>query len=497
MDDEKGTAWGIHSRLYYTHGAFPSVWGNYDHGFLLPRNSAFWLRASAGKSFGDFTSPFASFYFGAFGNNYIDHLSIDRYRDYYSFPGVGIDAMGARSFGKLLGEYNLPPKRFRELGTTWAYVNWARLTLFSSGLITNFTSDRQPRLFCQRRNATGFSRGVVYLLEHDAFRRLRRRGRSQRPRHHRIHGLAADSLMFSPAAPVVSRAGQRERASGADFSVRAGVDRHLQTADARPRAAIGGRGMRGGGGLLWPQHRDLCVGDRSPAIWARSGAPVIEEIAKALYVAWLLRSNRVGFMVDTAISGFAVGAGFAVLENLTYIPDLSASGLVASAIRGLGTAMMHGGATAIFGTVSANVSEIRGSRSPLTFLPGLAMAIAIHELYNQPLWRPVIAAVVVLVTLPAVIAFIFWRSEKVLEKWLGTKLDKDIDLLQMIATGTFSKSPVGVYAVARKYFHAGDSGRHAFVSAPVAGAERARQRRFAAPRDGLSRGAGSGACRGN
>jgi len=186
-------------------------------------------------------------------------------------------------------------------------------------------------------------------------------------------------------------------------------------------------------------------GIASPAVWARSGAPVIEEIAKALYVAWLLRSNRVGFMVDTAVSGFAVGAGFAVLENLTYIPDLSASGLIASAIRGLGTAMMHGGATAIFGTVSANVSEIRGSRSPIVFLPGLAMAIVIHELYNQPWWRPVMAAVCVLVILPMVIAFIFWRSEKVLENWLGTKLDKDIDLLQMIATGKFGESHVGSY----------------------------------------------------
>ena len=73
------------------------------------------------------------------------------------------------------------------------------------------------------------------------------------------------------------------------------------------------------------------------------------------------------------------------------------------------------------------------------------MAIVIHELYNQPWWRPVIAAAVVLVSLPAVVAFIFWRSEKVLEKWLGTKLDKDIDLLQMIASGTLSKSPVGKY----------------------------------------------------
>jgi RsiW-degrading membrane proteinase PrsW (M82 family) len=183
----------------------------------------------------------------------------------------------------------------------------------------------------------------------------------------------------------------------------------------------------------------------SAGIWARSGAPVIEEIVKALYVAWLLRSNRVGFMVDTAISGFAVGAGFAVLENLTYLPDLSATGLVTSAIRGLGTAMMHGGTTAIFGTVSANLSEIRSSRSPLVYLPGLAIAVVIHLLYNQPFLRPVTSAVVILLTLPAAMAFVFWRSEAALEKWLGTKLDKDIDLLQMITSGTFSSSRAGSY----------------------------------------------------
>jgi hypothetical protein len=140
VDDEQGTKWGIYSRIYYADSAFPRVWANYDRGFLLPKNSALWLRSSAGKSFGDFTSPFSSFYFGAFGNNYIDHQEVDRYRDYYSFPGVGIDGIAARSFGKFLAEYNLPPKRFRDFGATWCYVNWARLTLFSSGLFTNFTS---------------------------------------------------------------------------------------------------------------------------------------------------------------------------------------------------------------------------------------------------------------------------------------------------------------------------------------------------------------------
>jgi len=183
----------------------------------------------------------------------------------------------------------------------------------------------------------------------------------------------------------------------------------------------------------------------SPERWARFGAPVLEELAKGLYVAWLLRSNRVGFMVDSAIAGFAVGAGFAVLENLSYIPDLSASGLAASAVRGMGTAMMHGGTTAIFGAVSSSLGEIRGSRRALVFLPGWAIAIAIHELYNQPLLSPVLAAAVVLVTLPVVIVLIFWRSEKALENWLGTKLDKDIDLLQMMSTGTFSSSHAGAY----------------------------------------------------
>jgi protease PrsW len=187
------------------------------------------------------------------------------------------------------------------------------------------------------------------------------------------------------------------------------------------------------------------LGVASPENWARFGAPVLEEAAKALYVAWLLRSNRVGFMVDAAISGFAVGAGFAVLENLTYLGDISASGLAASAVRGMGTAMMHGGATAIFAAVSSSIGEIRGSRSMVAFAPGWLIATAIHAVYNQPRHAPVLAAAVVLVTLPAIIALIFWRSEKALEKWLGTKLDKDIDLLQMMSTGTFTSTHAGRY----------------------------------------------------
>jgi RsiW-degrading membrane proteinase PrsW (M82 family) len=179
--------------------------------------------------------------------------------------------------------------------------------------------------------------------------------------------------------------------------------------------------------------------------WARFGAPVMEEVGKALYVVWLIRASRVGFMVDTAVSGFALGAGFAVIENLAYLPMIAGAGLATAAVRGLGTALMHGGTTAIFGLVSVNRSEISGSYRPLVFAPGLAIAIVIHSLYNQALLPPLVAAEALLVLLPAVFSFIFWRGEKSLEKWVGTKLDKDMDLLHMLATGTFTESHAGRY----------------------------------------------------
>ena len=111
---KRDTAWGLYSRLYYSHTRVSAVSGEITTtDSCCPATAPFGCASSAGKSLGDFASPFSSFYFGAFGNNYMDHGTIDRYRDYYSFPGVGIDAIGARSFGKLLGEYNLPPLRFR------------------------------------------------------------------------------------------------------------------------------------------------------------------------------------------------------------------------------------------------------------------------------------------------------------------------------------------------------------------------------------------------
>ncbi|MGH2567850.1 MAG: PrsW family glutamic-type intramembrane protease, partial [Bacteroidota bacterium] len=83
-------------------------------------------------------------------------------------------------------------------------------------------------------------------------------------------------------------------------------------------------------------------------LYPRYVAPVVEETLKALYMVLLIRSKKIGFMVDAALFGFAVGAGFAFVENVTYLRSLPHATLFVWVIRGFGTAVMHGGTTAIF-----------------------------------------------------------------------------------------------------------------------------------------------------
>jgi hypothetical protein len=111
---------------------------NLDYGFLLPLDhSSVWFRASVGASSGDRDDPFANFYFGGFGNNWVDYQDVKRYRASYSFPGIGLNEAGGSTYGKITAEWVLPPLRFRRLGFFNLYCNWSQLSLFASGLSAN------------------------------------------------------------------------------------------------------------------------------------------------------------------------------------------------------------------------------------------------------------------------------------------------------------------------------------------------------------------------
>lgn len=143
IEGESGVQWKVSTEVDDTFPkVFPRVWGEYTCGFLLPlRNSSLWIRSSAGKAFGDANDPVANFYFGGFGNNWVDKGDFSRYRQYDSFPGVKIDQIGANSFAKSMGEWDLTPVHFRNFGSTMLYCNWARLALFSGVLGANPASN--------------------------------------------------------------------------------------------------------------------------------------------------------------------------------------------------------------------------------------------------------------------------------------------------------------------------------------------------------------------
>lgn len=186
------------------------------------------------------------------------------------------------------------------------------------------------------------------------------------------------------------------------------------------------------------------VGVGRPTV-TRYVAPVVEELLKGVALVYLIRSKRVGFLVDAAIFGFAVGTGFAMVENIYYLQALDDASIVVWIVRGFGTAIMHGGVTAIFAVVSKTLTEGSDSESVVYFLPGLLAAIVIHSFFNHFILSPVYSAVAVLVLLPPIIVFVFRRSEASLERWLGVGLDADAELLQLMHSGEFSQSRVGSY----------------------------------------------------
>ncbi len=181
------------------------------------------------------------------------------------------------------------------------------------------------------------------------------------------------------------------------------------------------------------------------ALYSRYVAPVIEETLKALYLFYLLRAKKIGFMVDAAIHGFAIGAGFAVIENIYYLQSLQSANLFLWIIRGFGTAIMHGGTTAILGIIAKGLSERHAADRIRFFLPGLGIAILIHSFYNHFLLPPVLSTVSLLIILPLIIVVVFAQSERSTRHWLGVGFDTDMELLEMIDSGKIAETKIGAY----------------------------------------------------
>jgi len=177
--------------------------------------------------------------------------------------------------------------------------------------------------------------------------------------------------------------------------------------------------------------------------YSRYAAPVIEEAMKACVMIYLFRTNRIGFLVDAAILGFAVGAGFGVVENFYYLYMASDAQIAVWVVRGFGTAIMHGGTMALFGVMAQTLTERRMKINPLLYVPGFIVAITIHSVFNHFPGTPILTTLGTLLALPPIFLIVFQKSARTMHEWLEVDFDEDAMLLEQINSGEFTESRIG------------------------------------------------------
>ena len=181
------------------------------------------------------------------------------------------------------------------------------------------------------------------------------------------------------------------------------------------------------------------------AAYSRYAAPLVEEALKAIYIVVLLRFSRIGFMVDAAIYGFAVGAGFAVVENVFYLMNLESAGLIVWIVRGFGTAAIHQSTMAVFAVLTKTLLDRHRHMNAWIFLPGFLLAVITHSLYNHFIISPTTSTVMILVLLPLLVIIVFERSERATRAWLGVGFDADQEVLRTMSMGEFPETRIGRY----------------------------------------------------
>lgn len=182
----------------------------------------------------------------------------------------------------------------------------------------------------------------------------------------------------------------------------------------------------------------------SSDIYSKYFAPFIEESLKSMFVIYLISKKRIGFMIDAAIYGFAIGAGFALVENIYYLRTISDSNILIWIIRGFGTAIMHGGCTATLAVIFIGAKS--RDKSPLFgFVSALTAAYIIHSSFNHFYVDPILQTVGIIVLTPIIFYSIFHFNEKHLQQWMELEFNSEVELLKAINRGEMLETRAGVY----------------------------------------------------
>jgi len=186
------------------------------------------------------------------------------------------------------------------------------------------------------------------------------------------------------------------------------------------------------------------------SLYSRFIAPWIEEAIKAAIMILLFRMNRIGYKLDAVISGFAIGAGFSVVENIVYLTIFPDYGTGIWLVRGFGTAIMHGTTLAVLAAIAHEFAE-RETReaaadydfSLIWFVPGYGVAVALHTAFNQFPDRPMISMMGAILVAPIALIAILNFGTAEAQRWLAAECAEHKAQLEALRAGRWPDGAAG------------------------------------------------------
>ena len=182
--------------------------------------------------------------------------------------------------------------------------------------------------------------------------------------------------------------------------------------------------------------------------------PVVEEIVKGFPLMILAHRRKMVFFIDSVIFGAAVGGGFAFLENLFYLSLSDGMGIGTIVFRGVETALIHLGCSAIFSVAlmfSVRLASRHKTNLPVSFLD-VAMSImlflaspGLHILHNSVHFNPAIQFVIVFGVLALFLIWIYQYDCNMIHGWLDTGLDTQVNLLMSVREGELGNTETGKF----------------------------------------------------
>jgi len=164
----------------------------------------------------------------------------------------------------------------------------------------------------------------------------------------------------------------------------------------------------------------------------RFAAPILEELFKGAILLYLIRRPDFTYFVDGAIYGFAVGIGFAIVENVEYVLANPASALALAFLRVASTNLLHATASGSIGIALgwARFERADSLRRQWALLASILVAVTLHVAFNNLVIgrAPILVPMLIGCGGGAVVYFIMRRGLSVMKGWVDEELKREITI---------------------------------------------------------------------